>query len=144
MDEIDLGQEGQVPENAEPQQSDVEQRALEMGWRPKEQFNGDEHEFIDAGEFVRRKPLFDKIEQLSKRSKETEKALRLLQEHHTKVEETAKKQVIAELKAQKKNALEEGDAEKVIEIDDQIAQFRAAEAVETKAPQSPNGPPQEF
>ena len=55
-------QEVQTKENqnqeAQPKElSAIEQRAIEMGWRPQEEFNGDEEDFIDAKEFVRRKNI---------------------------------------------------------------------------------------
>ncbi len=107
--------------------SAVEQKALEMGWRPKEEFDGDEEDFIDATEFVRRKPLFDKIEYQSKELKEVKKVLRSLQEHHTKVKETEFKRAVDYLKAQKKEALEVGDMDRVVELDDQLVDIRATQ-----------------
>ena len=55
-------EENQNLEQEAPELSPIEQKAIQMGWRPKEQFEGDEEEFIDAKEFVRRQPLFDRIE----------------------------------------------------------------------------------
>ena len=60
------------PINNEP--SDIEQRAMDLGWRPKEDFEGDEATFIDAAEFVRRQPLFDKIESMGRELKETKRS----------------------------------------------------------------------
>ena len=34
--------------------SEIEVKAMNMGWRPIEEFDGPEDEFIDAKEFVRR------------------------------------------------------------------------------------------
>lgn len=92
-----------------PQLSEVEQKALEMGWRPKEEFEGDEVDFIDAKEFVQRQPLFDKIAAQSKQLKNLDKALHALQQHYTKVNETAYKKALADIKAQQEKAVEEGD-----------------------------------
>lgn len=58
--------ENQIPDNTPeekaPEYTKIELEAMDMGWRPKSEFNGDEDDFIDAKEFVRRKPLFDKID----------------------------------------------------------------------------------
>ena len=56
MKEETKPQEGQQ-EQAQHTPDPIETRALEMGWRPKEEFDGNEEDFIDAKEFVRRKPL---------------------------------------------------------------------------------------
>mgnify|MGYP000971805459 FL=1 len=45
----------QVQDNT-PQYTDLEVKAMNMGWRPMEEFDGPEEEFIDAKEFVRRAP----------------------------------------------------------------------------------------
>lgn len=125
--------------------SEVELQAIDMGWRPKEEWNGSEDDFIDAKSFVRNKSLFDKINSLGKRIKDQESTISMLKEHHSKVEEATRAQVITELKRAKKTALEEGDADKVIEIDDAIAQQRAIETFEkSQAKQQPEGLHPEF
>ena len=81
--EENLPQEQAAPET--PELSPIEQKAISMGWRPKDQFEGDEEEFIDAKEFVRRQPLFDRIENQNKQLKNVTKALEALKVHYTRV-----------------------------------------------------------
>ena len=119
-----------VVEETAPVVSEIEQRAIEMGWRPKEEFDGDESDFIDATEFVRRKPLFEKIDNVGKELKETRKALKALQEHHAKVRESEYQNALKSLREEKKAALEAGDADKLIEVDDKIAEAKAQEVVQ--------------
>lgn len=123
---------------AEP--SAIEKRAMEMGWRPKEEFGGDEDDFIDAKEFVRRKPLFDKIEHQSKELKEVRKILTSLQEHHVKVKETEFKRAYEYLKGQKKEAMDSGDTDRVIEIDEQLVDMKAAQKAAETAERLPKTP----
>ena len=59
----------------EPELSPVEQKALEMGWRPKEEWTGEEGDFISAETFVARKPLFDRIEHQNKELKQVKQYL---------------------------------------------------------------------
>ena len=129
-------------EEGTSQVSAVEQKAIEMGWRPKSDFEGDEDDFIDATEFVRRKPLFEKIDHVGKELRETRKALKALQEHHTKVKEAEYQNALKQLRAEKKVALEEGDADRLIEIDEQIAEAKATEisqqAQQRQAAQAPH------
>lgn len=141
-----VNQEGTTDQQVEtPQFSAVEEQAIEMGWRPKEEWQGSPEDFIDAKNFVRNKSLFDKIDHLSKRVKDQDKALNMLKEHHAKVEEATRQQVIVELKKAKRSALDEGDADKVIEIDDEIAKQRALEAFEkSKVKTQPEGLHPEF
>lgn len=106
--------------NEAPQLSEVEQRAMEMGWRPKEEFDGDEVDFIDAKEFVARKPLYDKISQQSKELKSVRTAIDALKEHYTKVKETEYQRAIADLRNERKRAFQDMDADRVAEIEDQI------------------------
>ena len=108
------------PEAAPPEYSEVELKALDMGWKPKDQFHGSEDDFIDAKEFVRRQPLFDKIEATNRQVKQLNAALSALQDHYSKVNESAYNRAIADLKAQRKDALSNGDGERFEEIDDQI------------------------
>lgn len=108
------------PEVKQPEISPIEQRAMEMGWRPKEQFEGDEEDFIDAKEFVRRKPLFDKIEHQGKQLKQLTRALDGLKQHYTKVEETAVQRALQQLKLARKEALTDGDGDRFEQLDDAI------------------------
>lgn len=124
----------QQTEQQEIQSNPIEVRARELGWRPKEDFHGDENQFIDAAEFVRRQPLFEKIEHMGKELKETKKVLMMLQEHHTKVKQIEYDRAVKELRAEKKKALEEGDADRLMEIDDALIDIKAAEQVAKNAP----------
>lgn len=100
--------------------SPIEEQAMRMGWRPKEEFSGNEDDFIDAKEFVRRKPLFDKIEHQGKQIKAVTRALDEFKQHYTKVEQVAVEKAIQQLKHARKEALSEGDGDRFELIDDQI------------------------
>lgn len=100
--------------------SPVQQEALEQGWVPKDEFDGDPERFVDAGEFLRRGELFRKIEAQSKDIKKANAALAELARHNAKIREQEYARAVADLKAQKKTALSEGDADKVVEIDDKL------------------------
>lgn len=107
MNEEIEGQVGQ--EEPQVEHSPIEQKALEMGWRPKEEFEGEEEEFIDAKEFVHRQPLFDKISHQNKQIKNLQRSFEALQGHYTKVNEAAYKKALSELEAKQTLAVEEGD-----------------------------------
>jgi len=91
--------------------SPIEQKAQELGWRPKEEFVGDEEDFVDAKEFVQRQSLYDRISSQNKRLKGMEQALNALKTHHERVRETEYNRAISDLKLQQKIAVKEGDLE---------------------------------
>lgn len=119
------GQEGtEVVVEQQEEISPIEQKALEMGWRPKDEFDGDEEDFIDAKEFVRRKPLFERIEHQSKELKAVRRALEEFKGHYSKVQETEYKRALSELKATQRSALAEGDIEKYHALNEAIEEVQ--------------------
>lgn len=103
----------------------TQQEALAQGWVPKNEFEGDPEKFVDAGEFLRRGELFRKIESQSKEMKDMRKALNEMAKHNAKIREVEYARALADLKAEKKSALSEGDADRVVEIDDKIDLVKA-------------------
>lgn len=119
-DEIQKPNEGtEISGEAKPL-SRVQEEAINQGWVPKDEFQGEEDEFIDAAEFVRRGELFRKIESQSKELKDVKKALAGLAQHNAKIREVEYKRALESLKTQKKEALSEGDADRVVELDEHI------------------------
>lgn len=131
----------QTEQNVEPQEpiqdqgSDYESQAREQGWLPKEEYQGDPEKWKPAKEFVERGELFGKIDHLGRELKETKKALKMLQEHHSKVKETEYKRAVDELKALQKKHLEEGNSDGYLEttelLTDLKAEQKAREVLET-------------
>lgn len=119
-----------VPENTETntpvELTPVEQKAAEQGWVPKEQWEGDPDNWRPAKEFLDRGELFKKIEDQNRTIKQFKTALDQLAKHHEKVKEVEYQRALDTLKAQKKEALVEGDADAVIDIDEKIAMVRDA------------------
>lgn len=102
----------------------AELAAREQGWVPKDEFNGDEHTWIDAAEFLRRGPLFKKIDDQSKQLKDVKKALQEMAKLNSDIRDNEYKRALATLREQKKNALLEGDADAVIAADEKIELVR--------------------
>lgn len=95
-------------------------KALEQGWKPKEQFEGDEDTFIDAPEFVRRGELFGKIEHQSRELKQVRQALDALKQHNSKVEQAAYDRALKSLQDQRRAAIVDGETEEAFKLEDQI------------------------
>lgn len=105
-----------------------EVRAMNDGWKPKEQFvtdGGHESEWRPAREFNDRGELFSKIDDLKKELRSTKRNMGTLKTHYEKVRDVEFKRAIEVLKKAKKDALESGDAQEVVNIDERIADTKA-------------------
>lgn len=126
----------------QPEADSYEEQARTQGWRPKEEFEGDPEKWRPAREFVERGELFGKIDSMGKELKETRKALKMLQEHHTKVKETEYARAVTELKALQKKHLEEGNSDGYLEatelLTDLKAEQKAREVAAEITPQQPD------
>lgn len=132
-DEVKNNEEGTVvPGEVTP----LMEEALTQGWVPRDEYEGDPDRFVDYAEFVRRGELFRKIESQSKEMKELKRALKELATHNTKIREVEYQRAVDSLKAEKKQALVEGEMDKVVEIEDRIdlvkEQQRALQAQQTQ------------
>lgn len=108
----------------EKQYTEIELKAIDQGWIPKDDFDGDPSEFIDAPEFVRRGELFDKIEAQNKTVKRLEKALVAFKEHHTKVKEAEYNRALKALQDERRRLLVEGEHDRAFAIEDKIEEVK--------------------
>lgn len=130
---------------SEREYTSIEVKAIEQGWIPKEEFDGDESEFIDAPEFVRRGELFSKIEKQSKELKAVRQALEAFRVHHTKVKEAEYERALKTLKEAQRQATVEGDHERALTLGDKIEEVRVEkEAVNREAAQTAIQEPEEY
>ena len=126
--EPQVEQPAEAPVKEEVKVDPFEAKALDMGWRPKEEWDGDEADFIDAKEFVRRKPLFEKIEHQSKSIKQLTEAFEALKTHHTKVKESEYQRALKTLKEARREALREGETERALAYEDKIEEVELQKA----------------
>lgn len=119
----------------------IEDRAREQGWRPKDDYEGDPSKWVSAETFVAKGELIDRIESLGKKLKESEKTIKMLADHNTKVKESEFKRAVEFLKAQKKVAYEQGDVDKIIELDDKLAEVREVQKTQGNAEAAPANDP---
>lgn len=112
-----------------PEQKPIEKdpffdTAMGRGWKPLEEFDGDPNEWVDAREFVKRAPLYDRLKNQGKKLKEQEKALHDMAGHIDKVAEASYKRAIADLQREKREAVNDADIARVEEIDREIDQIK--------------------
>lgn len=126
------------PEGSEPSapaEKDWVGEAKKIGWNDK--YDGPDK--VDAKEFVLRKPLFDQIHSLKKKSRELESAVKHQRMVQEKLIEQERKKVMEELGSQRDKAIEDGDKGKVAKIEREMAEQNAAYNAA-----SPKEPPKEF
>lgn len=130
-----------VVENNEPapQVSDSEVKARRLGWVPQEEFKGNQDQWRDADEFLKRgeeihgylKADLERLHStLSAKDREITEIKQVMEEFrkfHNETEARAYKRAIDDLKQQKAEAVRLGDGDAVVKIDDQIDQLKEAQ-----------------
>jgi len=116
-----------VETQSEPEYSEAEQEAMKLGWKPESEFTPRPgRKWKTAEKFLEDKPLYDKIDEQHKVIKKLERSTDMLRSHYEKVEKAAYDRALAELKAERKTALEEGDLVRAEEIRDEIDERKQA------------------
>lgn len=121
-----------VEEGQEQDQSQVEDRqyteeetiAMARGWKPKEEWDGDEAEWKPAKAFNEYGELKEKLLEKEKEAKKLNKVVQLMKDHHLRVREAAFQDAMKTLRAEKAKALEAEDFKKAELIRDQIDDLR--------------------
>lgn len=116
---------------------DVEAKARQYGWRPKEEWKGDDSKWVDAGEFVRRgeevlpivKANSAKLEKELERARgeidDMRSAFAEFRTYHTKTQERAYQAAMRELEQRQARAVEDNDLAGVREATKEIAALTA-------------------
>jgi hypothetical protein len=122
-----------------PQYSESEQRAMELGWKPKDKWveeGHDENDHRSAREFLERGEMIGKIRATERELQQTKQAIGHLAQQQKQVYERGYETAISDLRAQRKAALAEGDvvaaddiADKIEETKLKLNQVKAAPAV---------------
>lgn len=127
--------------------TEIEQAAREMGWRPKEEFRGDESKWVDADTFVSRGEHFipiikadrDKaraeaadlrasVAETQRLLTEARDAIEGLKEYQTAETKRQVEQARKDVARQLKEARDLGDTESEIALLDQLVELREAKA----------------
>jgi hypothetical protein len=78
------------------QYTETELRAMEMGWKPKDQWEGDPNEHRSAKEYIDRGELLGKLKQQGSELRELKAMVSTLSEHNRKVHAEAYRQAITD------------------------------------------------
>jgi len=109
--------EGGSGEEEAPEVSEVEQKAIDMGWNP-EGVEGKKN--LTPEEFVDRKALYDDLHSLKRQNKQLRGDIDNINKYQEDIRADERKKVVEELKTQKREALDDGDHERVVEIDEKL------------------------
>jgi hypothetical protein len=103
---------------AEIQYSPIELQAMEMGWRPKTEFTGNDEDWKGAGAFIKDAELFSSLKKQDNQLKELRSVVEELRSHLTKADQAGYTRAIKELEAQRKTAMENFDIDALTKADD--------------------------
>jgi hypothetical protein len=104
----------------EPTLSSDEQLALSKGWKPLDQFKGDQSEWKGAKAFLKDGEKFESLMNQQKEIKKLQSVVSRLLDTQSKIEETTRERLTKELKAELKAASAIGDSERAAEIAERL------------------------
>ena len=123
-------------EQQEVTQTPAENKARKNGWLPEDNWHGDAGDWVDYKEFNLRGELMGRINEqssiinhLTNKVTDRDTALSDMADLQSKISEREYKKALASLLTQKKEALEEDDYSKVVDIDEEISEIKAAKPV---------------
>ena len=117
-----------------------EEKARQGGWKPEEEWDGEQDDFITAPEFNRRGELFDKISAQNRKIKDMELTMTDFKGLYNKMEAASMEKAYNQLKQAKAQAMREEEFDAVVEIDEKMGAMKRD--VETQ--QAAQGPSPEF
>lgn len=131
-------------QNPQIQEKTYVDKAKELGWRPKDQWEGDSDDWVDAKEFVGRQKLYDKIRdiktQLHRQSQKAETDMQTVSKYIAEMREREYKRAYEQLKQDRRLALQDQDFEAVEAIEAEIDKTK--EEYETRLKEAPVQKPQ--
>lgn len=113
----------EVETPSEPELTEIEQRALEKGWKPKKVWveeGGDPDEWRSAREFEDRGVMMDRLHQQNRELKNLRESFSALQRFQANLEQRAYNKAMRELKAERRAAMREEDPDRVEQIEEQM------------------------
>ena len=130
--EPEVEQEGAQEER---QLSETEQKAFDQGWRPKEEFEGNEDNWKTAKEYIKDGEFISKIAELNRRmdSQKAEFDERL--ENTNKLNEARRKAEIEDLKAKQREAVNNADEDAYDSAQKKIEKLEESKVDLVTAPQ---------
>lgn len=115
---------------AKAELTEEEKEAISMGWNPDKSKLPAGKEFVSAGEFLRRKPFFEKIQSLSDQIKEMKGRLDNVNNKVKEAEKRGYQKAYQDIEKARNDAIENGDVAAVQKLDDEYFKVKQLAAVE--------------
>ena len=152
-----------MPGEGEGEDKVLEQKAISMGWIPKERFRSDPEKFVGAAEYVRRGEevlpilrhtnaklaeevggLKTTVNSLQGQLTASAESLKALVEYNADVEKKAYERALRDLKLEKREAIREGNHDKAADLEEQIDELTSVppKIVVVETPKTPPAAPQ--
>lgn len=133
-----------------PTYSPEEQKAIDLGWKPKDQWQGEEADWVPAKWWLKYGDLEQRAITLESQNKQTDKVLNVLKTRYLRLKEDALKELQNNVKRRKQEAIKNEDYERVAQLDTEAEAL--TQALEVKFDENarqmqqeiPNSPPPEF
>ncbi len=125
-----------VPNTSEqaPETSEIEKQARALGWKSKEERIAEgknNYHFVEADEYIRRQPLFERIDRQGKELRDLKSMNQQIAQHLSSLREEAYQQAARDLEAKRIEAINEGDSNKALSLE------RQAKDIETRKQHDP-------
>ena len=118
---------------AAPEPTEDEDQASGKGWVPEESWveqGKDAKAWVDAGEFLRRGDLYDKLHKQNRHIRQLQKQLGMLAEQITKTSEVEWDKAYKDLRAQFTSAVKDGEPEQILELQTKLDEMKEIKPVE--------------
>lgn len=137
LDDVEETQEVVEEADIDPVEQAEQDRARAQGWRPLEEYNGDPSRWKDYKEFNAvgdriASKLNTKIDKLEDSNRKQQDMIKKLIKAQGQVAKQAQEKAIAELRAQKREAIELGDVDAVDTIDEKINAAKKQEVIDVE------------
>lgn len=108
--------------------SEVEQKAHALGWRPQGEYSGSN--FVDADEYVRRQPLFERIDKQKQELLELREMVKQTTSGLSSIKKESYEAALRDLEAKRNNAVHTGDVETFNTFDRQMKEVQNKIAID--------------
>lgn len=149
---LEVKDEGKKDDVKEVQLSPEERRAIDLGWKPKDQWQGNEDDWVPAKWWLKYGDLEQTKIALEQQDKHKERVINAMKNRYMRVKEDSVKEALDIIKRQKREAMKEENFQAVAELDAQAEllkeglenKFKQADAEFAQQDTQVNTPPPEF
>lgn len=127
-----------------PELEEARKEASRFGWRPLEEWNGDEAAWVDADKFLARGKEYNGFlkkenERLNSRLSEVEKTMQEFAKHHETVAQQAYDRAVKDLKEARKEAIRNQDVDAQLQVEEQLEELKEQRPQPARNPVPPQG-----